>query len=127
MTDEPAVSAAGANLGDILRKARSDLNLSQRDVEAATGKEVSNGYLSQLESGKVTRPSPHILYALSGALQVSYELLMERAGYITASGLRPAEANAGRPTTFAIDNLSAEEERALLKHLEYLRWERGQK
>lgn len=127
MSDEHRTDGTRATLGDVLRKARSDLNMSQRDVENATGKEVSNAYISQLESGKITRPSPHILYALSAALQISYETLMERAGYISASGLRPAETKHGQAATFAIDNLSAEEEKALLKHLQYLRWERGQK
>ena len=39
-----------------------------REVEEATNKEVSNGYLSQLESGRISKPSPHILYTLSSVL-----------------------------------------------------------
>jgi transcriptional regulator with XRE-family HTH domain len=113
------------NLGQIVRKARTDLQMSQRDVEEATGKEISNAYLSQLESGKITKPSPHILYALSTALAVPYETLMERAGYIVPSAQRPADAKHGRAATFAVDNLTADEESALLDYLAYLRSKKG--
>lgn len=114
------------NLGKFIKKARTDLKLSQREVEDATGKEVSNAYLSQLESGKITKPSPHILYALSTALAVSYETLMERAGYIVPSTERQEQgAKHGRAATFAVDNLTAEEESALLDYLAYLRSKKG--
>lgn len=47
-------------LGAFLRKARSDAKLTQRQVEDATSGEVSNAYLSQLESGKIKSPGPII-------------------------------------------------------------------
>src|SRR5260370_16287276 len=94
--------------------------MSPREVEEATGKEVSNAYLSQLETGKISKPSPHILYALSTALGVAYESLMERAGYIVPSGQRAKGAKHGRAATFSIDNLSPEEEKALLDHLNHI-------
>lgn len=110
-----------SNLGQIIKKARTDLHMSQRDVEDATEKEVSNAYLSQLESGKITRPSPHILYALSTVLAVPYETLMERAGYIVPSAQRPANAKHGRAATYAVDSLTADEESALLEYLAFIR------
>jgi transcriptional regulator with XRE-family HTH domain len=126
MTDGDIVQISRpTNLGQIIKKARADLHMSQRDVEDATGKEVSNAYLSQLESGKITKPSPHILYALSTALAVPYETLMERAGYIVPSTERPSDAKHGRAATFAVDNLTAEEESALLDYLAYLRSKKG--
>jgi len=112
-------------LGLYLKSARLGLRMSLRDVEEATGKEVSNAYLSQLETGKISKPSPHILYALSTALGVAYESLMERAGYIVHSGQRAKGTKHGRAATFSIENLSAEEEKALLDHLNYIRWRRG--
>ncbi len=121
--DVPEISKA-SNLGPFIKKARLDRNMSLRDVEEATGKEVSNAYLSQLEGGKITRPSPHILYALSSALGVAYETLMERAGYIVPKGDRAKGAKHGRAATFSIDNLSAEEETALLDYLNYIRTKR---
>lgn len=108
-------------LGAFIKKARQDVSMSLRDVEEATNKEVSNGYLSQLESGKITKPSPHILYALSTALSVNYEALMQRAGYILPNARRADGVKHGRATTFAIDNLTAEEEKQLLEYLTFIR------
>ena len=94
--------------------------LSLRQVEEATGKAVSNAYLSQLENGKIQKPSPNVLHSLSGVYGVPYEALMEKAGY-----LLPLEGNVGerkrRVAAFAIDDLTAEEEEELLKYLAFLR------
>lgn len=114
-------SAKPNTLGAFIKKARQDVSMSLRDVEEATNKEVSNGYLSQLESGKITKPSPHVLYALSTALSANYEALMQRAGYILPNAQRPVGVKHGRAATFAIDNLTADEESQLLDYLTYIR------
>lgn len=112
-------------LGTYLRKARQDRGMTLREVEEATNKEVSNAYLSQLEGGKISKPSPHILYTLSNALNADYQQLMQRAGYILPGReVRAAGAKHGRAATFAIDNLSAEEESQLLEYLNFLRSKR---
>lgn len=108
-------------LGAFIRKARQDVSMSLRDVEEATDKEVSNGYLSQIESGKITQPSPHILHALSRALSVDYEVLMQRAGYLLPTATRAKGLKHERAATFAIDNLTADEESQLLEYLTFLR------
>jgi len=117
----PAELAQPNTLGAFIRKARQDVSMSLRDVEEATNKEVSNGYLSQLESGKITKPSPHVLHALSSVLSVEYETLMQRAGYILPNAPRAQGSKHGRAATFAIDNLTAEEESELLQYLTFLR------
>ena len=119
--DAPVESGRPTNLGQLIRKARADRIMSLREVEEATGKEVSNAYLSQLEGGKIAKPSPHVLYALSTALGVSYESLMERAGYIVPKADQQAGSKHGTAATFAVDNLTADEEGALLEYLEFLR------
>jgi transcriptional regulator with XRE-family HTH domain len=119
-TDAPTHSS----LGNYINSIRRGLDLSLRDVEEATNKEVSNDYLSQLENGKIAKPSPHILYSLSQALNVKYETLMERAGYIVPASESEDGRKHGRAATFAIDNLTRDEEKALLEHLAYLRWQR---
>ncbi len=118
-----ASEATAANpLGAYLRKARQDVSMTLRDVEEATNKEVSNGYLSQLESGKISKPSPHVLHTLSTVLSVDYEVLMQRAGYILPSAAPRVEgAKHGRAATFAIDNLTSDEETQLLEYLTFLR------
>jgi HTH-type transcriptional regulator, competence development regulator len=110
-----------STLGAFIRKARQDVSMSLRDVEEATDKEVSNGYLSQLESGKIAQPSPHVLHALSRALSVDYEALMQRAGYLLPTTKRATGLKHGRAATFAIDNLTADEESQLLEYLTFLR------
>lgn len=117
-----AESAVTNTLGTYLRKARQDISMTLRDVEEATNKEVSNGYLSQLESGKISKPSPHVLYTLSTVLDVDYEALMQRAGYILPNATPRAEGGKhGRAATFAIDNLTSDEETQLLEYLTFLR------
>jgi transcriptional regulator with XRE-family HTH domain len=106
-------------LGPLLGDLRTAKGLSLREVEEATGKAVSNAYLSQLENGKIKRPSPNVLHSLSGVYAVPYEALMEKAGY-----LLPPEGGGGSRTrlaAFAIDDLTAEEEEELLKYLAFLR------
>ena len=117
----PTASVQPNSLGAFIRKARQDVSMSLRDVEEATNKEVSNGYLSQLESGKIMKPSPHVLYAIANALSVNYEALMQRAGYILPSTTRTGGARHGRAATFAIDNLTADEESELLEYLTFIR------
>lgn len=110
-----------ATLGTLLRKAREDVQMTLRAVEEATNKEISNGYLSQLEKGKITKPSPHTLHTLSTVLSVDYEKLMERAGYIVPGKSQTSGAKHGSAATFAIDNLSADEESELLEFLSFIR------
>lgn len=100
-------------LGEHLAALRRAAQLTLRQVEDATDKEVSNAYLSQLENNKITKPSPNILHALAAVYKASYEGLMEKAGYLT-----PGQA---RPATFAISELTTEEEQALIAYLEFFR------
>lgn len=122
MADENTQPARTDTLGDYLKAMRLGLEMTLRDVEKATDKEVSNAYLSQLENGKIENPSPHVLYTLAQIYKVSYKNLMQRAGYIVpARASRAAGAKHGSAATFAIENLDADEERELLKYLAYYR------
>ena len=106
-------------LGGLLAHLRVAKGLSLRQVEETTDKAVSNAYLSQLERGKIQKPSPNVLHSLSEVYAVPYEALMEKAGY-----LLPSEDGGGRSkrlAAFAIDDLTAEEEEELLKYLAFLR------
>jgi transcriptional regulator with XRE-family HTH domain len=66
-------------LGEHLKQAREDNNLSLRAVEKRTG--ISNAFLSQLESGKVKQPSPLVLHKLATLYSIEYETLMDATGY----------------------------------------------
>jgi SOS regulatory protein LexA len=78
------------DFGTYLKKLRLKSGLSLRDMEKRTG--VSNAYISQLENGKRGIPNPDTLKKIHEALGVTYDELMERAGYIsseTRAGLLP--------------------------------------
>ena len=112
-------SVRPSELGALLADLRTAKGLSLREVEEATDKAVSNAYLSQLENGKIKKPSPNVLHSLAQVYVVPYEALMEKAGY-----LLPSENAGGRRkrlAAFAIDDLTAEEEEELLKYLAFLR------
>lgn len=122
---ESSSSARTDALGAYLKSVRLGIPMTLREVEDATGRQISNAYLSQLETGKITKPSPHILHSLAGVYNISYGDLMRRAGYILPSTSSDPEKKHGKAATFAVENLSAEEEAELLKYLAWIRSQRG--
>jgi transcriptional regulator with XRE-family HTH domain len=108
------------DLGGLLADLRTAKGLSLRDVEEATDRAVSNAYLSQLEKGRIQKPSPNVLHSLAAVYAVPYETLMERAGYLLPTESR-GKGHRKRLAVFAIDDLTAEEEEELLKYLAFLR------
>ncbi len=108
------------SLGQYLSNQRIRKKMTLREVEEATDHEISNAYLSQLEHDKISKPSPNILYSLSLVYGVPYEILMEKAGYITDMTDRQTGKH-GRVATFADDSLTEEEEESLLEYLAFIR------
>jgi HTH-type transcriptional regulator, competence development regulator len=117
-TDERNTSKL--TLGQYLASIRVDRNLSLREVEEATNKQVSNAYLSQIENNKIKKPSPNILHALAELYAISFENLMDLAGYISGTKRADTERH-GRIATFAEHNLSADEETEMLQYLQFMR------
>ena len=93
--------------------------ISLRRVEEVTRNAVSNAYLSQLENGKIHKPSPNVLHSLAAVYAVPYETLMEKAGYLPLSDA--GSAGERKLAAFAIDDVTAAEEEQLLKYLAFLR------
>jgi transcriptional regulator with XRE-family HTH domain len=115
-----SIDARPSDLGALLSDLRTAKGLSLRQVAEATDKAVSNAYLSQLEKGKIRKPSPNVLHSLATIYAVPYEGLMERAGYpflSEGSGI----ARRARLAVFSIDDLTAGEEEELLKYLAFRR------
>jgi len=81
-------------LSEELRRIRGIRGLSLRKVEKQTG--ISNTYLSQLETGKAERPSPHILHKLAAVYDVPYESLMQAAGYLEKPSQKKSSVSALR-------------------------------
>lgn len=107
----------GSSLGQCLKDLRESKMLTLREVEKKTG--VSNPYLSQLESGKIRKPSPLILDKMARFYDVPYSLLMEKAGYPAprTEESQPGENNLLR----RLGHISQSEERDLLEYLAFIR------
>jgi transcriptional regulator with XRE-family HTH domain len=124
-SEEPPeqVSDRTVLLGTYLREVRKSLGLSLRDAEAATGKAVSNGYLSQIESGDVDRPSPNVLFHLASVYGIDYGDLLSRAGHRVPApsqgGIAP-QTVAGVPLR-ALEELDEQDQQLLREYLAFLR------
>lgn len=112
-------------LGEELRSLRESKKESLRQVEKLTG--ISNGFLSQLETGKVAKPAPHVLHKLSTHYGVPYQRLMELAGYLKkASG----DENLESLTPLQVElmhegeDLTSEEMKAVAAFIRFIRAER---
>lgn len=108
-------------LGTYLKRARKTAGLTLRAVEGETG--ISNGYLSQLESGQVRRPSPTNLHKLSELYRLPYAEVMEAAGYPMPS---TQYSNEEQRFFARIGETSNEEKEALIEYLEFMRTRRKQ-
>jgi transcriptional regulator with XRE-family HTH domain len=117
------MSESEVTLGEELRRVRELHKLTLRAVEGLTG--ISNAYLSQLETGKIEKPSPNYLYKLAEVYTIPYDLLMERAGYIVR---QPQDESKKRSIAGAalstLDNLTSEEAEKLAEYLAFLRSQR---
>jgi len=104
-----------ANVGEQIKSARERKKLSLRELEILTG--ISNPYLSQLENGKVVKPSPNFLWKLSFHLDLDFKQLMMDAGFITPLTI---DENKHRSILFE-DGLTDEEEVIIRNVLSYIR------
>lgn len=108
-------------LGQYLASIREDRRMTLREVEEATNKQVSNAYLSQIENNKIQKPSPNILHCLAEIYAISFENLMNMAGYLMPSTRREEDDHHGQIAAFAEYNLTPEEESELMKYLQFIR------
>ena len=109
-------------LGKYLASIRMDRKMTLREVEEATSRQVSNAYLSQIENDRIGKPSPNILHSLADIYAISFESLMERAGYLMPPAHRSNDdVRHGRVATFAEYNLTGDEESELLQYLQFIR------
>lgn len=115
------VSSMGSDdnkpLGAYLKLLRETQGFSLRDVQSKI--EISNAFLSQIESGKVKSPSPVMLHKLATLYGVPYEHLMGRAGYPISAPTPLAQSASKIFRRFG--DISQEEEDQLLDYLGFLR------
>ncbi|EGQ26746.1 XRE family transcriptional regulator [Sporosarcina newyorkensis 2681] len=75
--------------GEYLKKLREERSISQRALAEKSG--ISNAEISRIETGNRQNPSPDVLRQLAPVLEVPYEVLMEKAGYISEHAIARAE------------------------------------
>jgi transcriptional regulator with XRE-family HTH domain len=104
-------------LGQRLRDLRQANKRTLRDIEADSG--LNSGYLSQLEQGKVSQPTPAVLQKVAVGYGVPFPVVMTWAGYI--EGDADLSPNQARALSYLGDNPSDEEVSALKAVLDLLR------
>ena len=113
-------------ISEVLKKLRNSKGYSLRQVEKKTG--ISNAYLSQLENGKIGKPSPHILYSLSEVYETSYNDLMKLIGYIKKEeGERVKEKVMSDVAFSSMKDLTSDEKEQVLRFIGYLKSQRRNK
>ena len=109
------------SLAEEIRLLRETKKVSIREAGRETG--ISNAYLSQLERGEASKPSPNVLHKLAEYYEVPYESLMLAAGYIQDKNTSNGQAQI--PSAFEAQLMSAKldtaEKAMILKYIEFLR------
>jgi transcriptional regulator with XRE-family HTH domain len=117
-------SSTESKLGDYLRESRKATGLTLRGVQSKTG--ITNGYLSQIESNAVDRPSPNMLFKLAQTYGVDYSDLLVRAGHRIPS----ESADSSRTTALAgiplraLEELTEDEAADLRNYLAFIQQKR---
>ncbi|MGD0662668.1 MAG: helix-turn-helix transcriptional regulator [Syntrophorhabdales bacterium] len=116
------MSAMG--LAEELQRVRKVKNASLREVERATG--ISNAYLSQLEGGDATNPSPHILQKLAEFYEVPYMSLLKTAGYLEETRVVENKPSVPTPIQAVVmaAKLTEEETAKVADYIAYLQSQR---
>ena len=111
---------ADSALGAQLQRVRHVRGLSLKTAAEPAG--ISPAYLQKLERGLVKNPSPHVLHALSGVLDIPYPRLMKLAGYVVPEGDRK-RSRPGSVVAYALssEKLSDDEANALAEYLDWYR------
>lgn len=104
-------------LGETIKLYRQIAGMTLRQIEDATG--ISNAYLSQLENGKIKKPSADVLHKLSKLLNVNIETFLFAAGIIKEKP--KTNSNLLADIVKAYDLTELEQEK-LLEYLKFLRW-----
>lgn len=108
------------NYGEYIKALREAKGFTLREVERKT--DVSNAYLSQLESSRIKQPSPTTLYKLAEIYGVGYEVLMEKVGYPVPKGDVSLKSRRVEKNVFnRIGDVTKEEEMELLEYLKFIR------
>lgn len=90
-------------LSDAIRQRRLALGLTQEDIESRSG--IDQSYLSQIERGRIRRPSRENLMVLADVLQFDYAFLLQIADY-SAGVISISDADVERLAQAVVDRLA---------------------
>jgi len=105
-----------------MKSLREAVGLRLRDIERMTDGAINNSYLSQIEHGKIRRPSLDFLHELAQIYRTSYVDLLARAGYPVPEGMGEQDADGFPSHLFAA--LHDEDKQALVEYAAFLRQRR---
>jgi len=116
-------------LGAFLRRLRQQRGWSLREVEAKTGGKVHNAYLSQIESGKILRPSLETLVQLCLAFDVDFWTLVTESGLIPKDAPdKPKGSRQPHPLEMIprkkVEDLTFDELELISEFIDFVKWRR---
>lgn len=131
------------DLADYLYYLRTHRRLSMRDVEMAA-KEllrkklikkaglISYAYVSNIESRRVSKPSPVILRTLALVYNIAQEMVLEKAGYLDRKRPKLEEDIAFTLMLKEVPKMTDDEKQSLLDYIDFVKsrrkkYERGPK
>jgi transcriptional regulator with XRE-family HTH domain len=106
-------------LGDELKMMRQVQQLSLAAV--AEPAKISPAYLQKLETGLVKNPSPRVLMRLAEVLQCEYDRLMALAGYVKEGSMKKSGKFSFLEAALRNEELSDDEQRAVIAFISYLK------
>lgn len=114
--DEGRPAGAGTSrettaLGKRLAEARGQKGWSLRDAERKTG--IHNAHIVQIETGKIDRPEPSLLYGFAEAYGLDFQELLRLAGHIRPGTNRQVASTALR----AIGRLTPREQTDVFRQI----------
>jgi transcriptional regulator with XRE-family HTH domain len=106
------------SLATTLRRARKTSGLSLRDVERQTG--IHNAHLSQLETGRIARPEPALLWTLATLYELDFEQLLTAAGLVGGDAA-PEHRRRITVALRALGELTPSEQEEILRYMAEVR------
>jgi HTH-type transcriptional regulator, competence development regulator len=106
-------------LGDLLRRARTQRGWTLRDAEAHTG--IHNAHLSQIENGTIARPKQPMLWTLSEHYHLDYAELLRLTGHATTDTEAQSKRQLAGALLRGLEDLDEDDQQQLLAELADLR------
>ena len=116
-----STEAAAGTFGAVLKERRESQGMSVTELSARSG--ISHAYISQLEKGEHTSPSPKVIRQLAGALDILPITLKLATGQVEFWDLYPVDLS-DEPEGYSLSEISEEESIQLKWFLRYIRTSR---